>query len=102
MKVNKWIFKRSTYRKKHEDICKEIKNEPPDQKILKANVRYITKVIYEREVKQLIDMLTIKPNSKSSLIRHLKLYNALPNDIKLSNPMKIRRTLKKLTVSFKD
>ena len=81
-----------------------------------ANVKYITKVINEREVKQLIDMLIInkcvgtiiyvkdphKPNSKSSLIRHITLYNALPNDIKLLNPMKIRRALKKLTVSFKD
>ena len=43
-----------------------------------------------------------KLTSKSPLIRHIELYNSLPVDLKKLNPQKIKRKLKKMTVSFKD
>ena len=110
------MFARSTYRKKNKEICQEIKSELPDQMILKSNAKYITKVIYEKEVAQILSMLSLnnrlgtkiyikhphKPTSKSSLIRQIRLYNALTLDLKAMNPKQIKRKLKKMTASFKD
>ena len=43
-----------------------------------------------------------KDQSKSAIIRHVKLYNALPLDIKSLNPQRLKRKLKKHKVTFKD
>ena len=57
MRLNKWIYGGNTYRKHYKDICNEIKVEPSDQKILKANTKYIMKVILEKEVAQIFQFL---------------------------------------------
>ena len=85
-------------------------------KLLKTNTLYITKIMYEREVTQILNMLKIgerkgskvyfrEPQrvcSKSSLIRHISLFNALPFKMKILNTMRLKRKLKKLSVTFTD
>ena len=100
----------------YKKLCNNIKVEPPDQKVLKINTQYIAKIFFEKEVDQILEMLKInsrmgskiyfknpvKPTSKASLVRHVCLYNALPLDLKILNPPRLKRKLKKLNVSFKD
>ena len=88
----------------------------PDQTILKAHVKQITKILYEKEVHQIPEQLVMKehlgskiymrhPNKelhKSSLDKQVKLYNALPLNIKALPPSKIKRKLKKMTITFKE
>ena len=108
MRIYKWIYNRPTFKTKYTEICRDIKLEPPDQKILKANVRYITKIMYDKDVDQICDMMHInkrigtkiylkqphKISSKASLVRHISLYNALPLDLKLLNPQQNKQKLK--------
>ena len=42
----------------------------------------------------------VKPSSKASLVRHVSLYNALPLDLKLLNPSRLKRKLLKLNVTL--
>ena len=91
-------------------------NRTARAKTVKFNIIYISKIIYKKKVHQILNKLIInprigtkihmrdplKPNSRSSLSRHIKLYNALPLDLKSLNPNRLRRKLKKLQVSFKD
>ena len=116
MRINKWIYQKPTYLKKYSEICEEIGVDHPEQKILKTNTKYITKIIQEKEVSQILNQLKIhertgtkiyiknpqKQNSKSSLIRHIRLYNALPPELKRLNPIQMKRKLKKHTVTFTD
>ena len=88
----------------------------PDQIILKTNVMYVAKLLHEKSVKQIMNKLIInnrtgtkiymknpqKLTSKASLIRHIELYNSLPHDLKTLNPQRLKRRLKKMTVTFKD
>ena len=116
LRVNKWIYGYSTYKLNYEKMCNSMKVEPPDQKLIKLNTQYISKILFEKEVDQIIKMLKInnrlgskvylkhplKPSTKASLVRHIHLYNALPLDLKLLNPPRLKRKLTKLNVSFKD
>ena len=116
MRINKWIFGHSTFKMNYKKLCNDIKVEPPDQKVLKINKQYIAKIFYQKEVDQILEMLKInarlgskvyfknpvKATSKALLARHVCLYNALPLDLKILNPPRLKRKLKKLTVSFKD
>ena len=100
--------------KKYSDICEEINIEPPSQQLIK--IKYISKILHEREVDQILEKFVINPrvgtkiymrdphkmNSKASLIRHINLYNALPLELKMLNPERLKRRLQKLNVSFKD
>ena len=90
-----------------------MKVEPPDQKLIKLNTQYISKSLFEKEVDQIIEMLKInnrlgskvylkhllKPLIEASLVRHIYLSNALPLDLKLLNPPRLKRKLTKLNVS---
>ena len=100
--------------KKHSEICAEIKVEPPNHKIQQTNVKYITKILFKKEVYQITNMLIINnrigtkiylrdrhtPKSKAALIRHIALYNTLPIDIKTLNLSRMKWKLKKLHVTF--
>ena len=44
----------------HEAICSEINVGTPDQTILKAHVKHITKILYEKEVHQILEQLVMK------------------------------------------
>ena len=80
------------------------------------NTLYITKIMYEREVTQIPNMLKIGErkgskvyfrelqcvSSKSSLIGHIRLFNALSFEVKILNTMRLKRKLKKLSVTFTD
>ena len=101
---------------KYKDICQEIRVEPPPQKLLKNNAKFICKIMYEKRVQQILDLMIINPrigtqvymvdphknNSKSAIIRHVQPYNTLPLDIKILNSERLKRKLAKLQVSFKD
>ena len=77
---------------------------------------YFTKITYEREVTQIRNMLKIGErkgskvyfrelqcvSSKSSLIGHIRLFNALSFEVKILNTMRLKRKLKKLSVTFTD
>merc|ERR1711954_343361 len=97
-------------------ICKEIQVEEPAQKILNNNTKFICKLMFEKKVTQILNSLIMynrigsqvfianpqKNPSKSSLIKLMKLYNALPLKIKILTPQKLKRKLIKWTVSFKE
>ena len=116
MKINKWILQENWYKKKNKDICEKIKVEEPEQKLLKNNVLYICKIMQEREVQQILNKMIInkragskvymrnpqKPMSKSSIIRHVSLFNALPLDLKNLSIQRLKRKLRKMQVQFKD
>ena len=116
MKINKWIMKENTYKKKYKEICQKLKVEETSQIILKNNVLHICKMMKEQVVDQLMKKLVInkrtgskvylrepqKTNSKSSLIRHITLFNALPLDLKLLPIPRLKRKLKKMQLQFKD
>ena len=57
MKVNKCIYGPGTIKLNYRKLCNSIKVNPPDQKILKINTQYIAKIFYEKEVKQILEML---------------------------------------------
>ena len=111
--IDRWIFANNTFLMSTEEICQKIKSDTPSQTLLKNNVKYIVKLINEREVPQLTDMLTItkrhgsiiymkepkKQNLKSSLDRQIY---ALPNELKTLSNEKLKRQLKKTEVKFKD
>ena len=44
----------------HEAICSEINVGTPDQTILKAHVKHITKILYKKEVHQILEQLVMK------------------------------------------
>ena len=91
-------------------------NKTARAKTVKSNFIYISKRIYKKKVHQILNKLIInptigtkiymrdplKPNSRSSLSRHIKLYNALPLHLNSLNPNRLRKKLKKLQVSLKD
>ena len=97
-------------------MCAKLKVDEPEQSFLKANVIHILKIIKDREVGQIIEKLSInnrlgskiyfkdsqKPSSRSSLIRHIDLYNALPFDLKSMKISSIKRKFKKHDVVFDD
>ena len=115
MNVNKWIYGKTTYMKSYKEICQEIRAEPPEQVILKTNTRYICKLMFEKQVTQLMNFLKInkrtgskvylkephKASTKASLNRHIHLFNTLPLELKTLNPKRLKQKLEKLSVSFK-
>ena len=116
MRINKWILRENCFLKKNSEVCEKIKVDEPEQAYLKANVLHIIKIIKEREVDQMLDKLAMnnrlgskiyikephKPSSKSSIIRHIELYNALPFELKSMKISSIKRKFKKHDVVFND
>ena len=111
----KWIYNKNTYVVKYRKISKDIKVEEPSQKLLKANTRFICKAMLENKVDQLLNCMVIHPRTETKsymvdpekknysavIIRHNHLYNALPYDLKVLNPERLKRKLSKLHVTFK-
>ena len=116
MCINKWILRENCFRKANSEVCAKLKVDEPEQSYLKANVLHILKIIKDREVDQIMDKLAInnrlgskiyikephKPSSRSSLIRHIELYNALPFELKSMKIASIERKFKKNDVVFND
>ena len=101
---------------KYKNICQDIEVDEPKQLILKQNTKFICKLMSERKVDQLLNLMLInprlgtkvymadphKPSSKAAIIRLIQLYNALPLELKSLNQPRLRCKLKKFDVSFKD
>ena len=116
MRIYKWAYNKNTYMKKYSEICQELKVDEPQQKLLKTNTRFICKIMQEKKVDQLLSCLIINPrtgtkvyladphknNSRSALVRHISLYNSLPQDLKMLNPSRLKRKLDRHTVTFRD
>ena len=116
MKINKWILRENTFRKANKEICAKLKIDEPEQTFLKSNVLHIAKIVKDREVGQIMEKLYInnrigskiyfkdpqKPSSRSSLIRHVDLYNALSLDTKAMKISSLKRKFKKHDVVFDD
>ena len=66
MRINKWIFSKPTYMVNHEAICSEINLGTPNQTILKAHVKHITKILYEKEVHPILEQLVMKEHLGST------------------------------------
>ena len=91
--------------KRYDEICKEIRVEPPAQKLLKNNTKFICKIMHKQRVRQILEMLIINPqtgtkvdmvnpqktNSKSAILKHVQLYNALPLKLKSLNPDRLKQ-----------
>ena len=89
---------------KNSEICNEIKVKEPSQTLLKNNAKFICKLMYEKKVVNLIDLMIINPrigtkvyladpqkqHSKSAIIRLVHLYNALPLELKALNPQRLK------------
>ena len=116
MRLYKWIYNRNTFKVKSKDIISDIHVDEPSQTLLKVNTKFICKIMHENKVDQLLNLFIKnrhlgskvyladpqKDQSKSAIIRRVKLYNALPLDIKSLNPQRLKRKLKKHKVTFKD
>ena len=86
------------------------------QTILKHNTKFMCKLMSEKRAKQLLEMMIINPrlgtkvymvdpqrkSFKSAIIKHIKLYNALPMELKTLKPNRLKRKLRKLKVYFKE
>ena len=107
---------KNTYMVKYSKICQDIKVEEPDTKILNNNTKFICKLMHDKKVKQILDFLIVnvrtgsqvymadpqKNSSKSAIIKLIRLYNALPLEIKLLSPQRLKRKLLKWKVTFKE
>ena len=85
-------------------------------KILNNNTKFICKLMFEKKVTQILNSIIInnrigsqvfianpqKNSPKSALIKLIKLYNALPLEIKILTPQKLKQKLIKWKVSFKE
>ena len=114
MKINKWVLKENCFRKKNKEVCEKIKVDEPDQIFKKTNIIYICKIMRDKACDQILNKLIInkragskiyikaphKPSSKSSLVRHIDLFNALPFELKTAKITSIKRRLKKEKVIF--
>ena len=87
MQINKWIINENCFKKRYTKICKAIKVDDPSQIILKNNITHICKLLSEKEV------------GKSSLTKHIDLYNALPFEWKTLKIPVLKRRLRKMKVS---
>ena len=67
MRVYKWIYQKPTFIKKYEEICAEIGVDSPKQQILKTNTKYITKIMHDREVDQILNQLKINNRLGSTI-----------------------------------
>ena len=111
-----WIYNRCTFKVKTKDILTEVRVNEPSQTLLKVNTKFICKIMNENKVDQILNLFIKnrctdskvylvdpqKDQSKSAIIRHIKLYNALPLEIKVLNPQRLKRKLRKHNVTFKD
>ena len=116
MNIYKWIYMKNTYMVRYSKICQDIKVEEPDTKILNNNTKFICKLMHDKKVKQILDFLIVnvrtgsqvymadpqKNSSKSAIIKLIRLYNALPLEIKLLSPQRLKRKLLKWKVTFKE
>ena len=114
MRINKWILRENCFKKKNKEVCAKIKADEPDQVYLKANVLHILKLIRDNDVDQILEKFTInkrlgtkiylkephKPSSRSSIIRHVDLYNALPIETKTLKISSLKRKFKNHDVVF--
>ena len=116
MRINKWILRENVFKKANKDVCAKLRVDEPEQSFLKANTIHILKIMKDREVDQVLEKLSInnrlgskiymkdpqKPSSRSALIRHIDLYNALPVDLKAMKIESVKRKLKKHDVVFEE
>ena len=114
MRINKWILRENCFKKKNSEVCAKIKVDEPEQAYLKANVLHILKIFKDNDVDQIRNQFSInkrlgtkiylrephKPSSRSSIIRHIELYNALPIETKTMKISSLKRKFKNHDVVF--
>ena len=49
MRINKWIYGKSVFRKENEEICKIIDKPLPEQEILQSSSKFILKIMSKKE-----------------------------------------------------
>ena len=92
MKINKWIYGHSVFKKENEKICKWIGNPLPAQEILRVSLKFIHKLL-NQEIQTSLHRHIVKPNRITSKYYHRnpkkKLYRtALEHQIALYNQFK--------------
>ena len=109
MTIKKIIHRGLTFKVRKSEICKKIKEEPPDKHILKVSAIYIHKHLHHRNCEAMMSELIIPTRSAStiymknplspvypgSLDNLIKMYNKLPQNLKSKNPNQFKRYLKK-------
>ena len=98
-----------TFKVRKTEICTKIKEEPPEKHILKVSAKYIHKHIHHRKCNAMMNELIIPKRAASivymkkplngvyhgSLDNLIKIYNKLPQNVKMKNPNQFKRYLKK-------
>ena len=114
MRINKWIYGGPTYKRSNKAICKEIGIPEPEQEILKANSKFIHKLINKKSRMTTHAHIVIpkrktsilyhrKPKKKlyrTALEHHIEIYNQLDDDLKPMNPRQFGRKVKTRKVEY--
>ena len=108
-RILRWTLKEPTYMVATRVICQKLQTDLPEQMILKNNLKYIHRIMTEGKVEQILNELKIperssskiymknpsKETNKSSLEHQIDMYNALPNSLRILQPNKLKRKLRK-------
>ena len=114
MRINKWIYGKSVFRKENKEICKIIDKHLPEQEILQSSAKFIQKIMSKKEGSSINDFIGqpsrsiskifhIKPKKKTlrtSLEHLIQLYNQLSPKIKYLKPKTFATKLKKEPVEY--
>ena len=115
MRVNKWIYGKSIFKKENQEICTSINKPLPEQEIIQASAKFIHKIMSKNEkisINQYIGqpsrstskIFHIKPKKKTlktPLEHHIHLYNQIPLKIRYLKPKTFALKLKKEDLKYR-
>ena len=116
MNINRKMFTNIEGLRSTSAICRKLNLDEPRQEILKSGFKLIHKMIETRKPEQIVNKLKI-PSRKSSKVymrdgirsvrasrsplnAALELYNAIPANFRVMNHKKMKRDLKKVSISY--
>ena len=117
MKLNRLIFNQNTYKMSNKRICKNIQVELPDQLIKKNTLNMIHKLVVKRETDSIAKRIRIqrhmrmsskislnlnlktKKAKRSILYKGIKMYNAIPANLKTLSVSLFKKRLKKYHIN---
>ena len=117
MKLNRLIFNQNTYKMSNKRICKNIQVELPDQLIKKNTLNMIHKLVVKRETDSIAKRIRIQRHTRTSskislnlnlktkkakrsiLYKGIKMYNAIPANLKTLSVSLFKKRLKKYHIN---
>ena len=115
MRINKWIYGKSVFRKENQEICNKINKPLPEQEILQSSAKFIHKIMSRKEkisineyigqpsrsTSKIFHMKPKKKTLRTSFEHHIHLYNQLPSNIKYLKPKSFAVKLKKQDLEYR-